>query len=99
MGTSEIAVLVAAAAMIVSLVFNVISTRRGTREDTQRSASNTAAVIIKLENISSDIKEIKTDVRGVKDDVKELRERVVVVEQSTKQAHKRLDEHLHTDRV
>jgi hypothetical protein len=31
---------------------------------------------------------------NIKNDTRELRDRIIAVEQSTKQAHKRIDEHL-----
>ena len=49
-------------------------------------------VIVKLENISAGISEIKLDIKDVKNEVKELRERVAKVESSTKSAHNRIDE-------
>lgn len=48
-------------------------------------------MIVKLENINTGITEIKAEMKNVKSDVQELRDRLIVVEQSTKSAHKRLD--------
>ena len=49
-------------------------------------------VIVKLENIGTGITEIKSEMTNVKNDIKEDRERLIRVEDSAKQAHKRLDE-------
>ena len=49
---------------------------------------------MKLENLGIGITEIKNELAGIKADTRELRDRVISVEQSAKQAHKRLDEHL-----
>ena len=48
-------------------------------------------MIVKLENIGDGVSEIKSDMKNVKGEVQELRERLVVVEQSAKSAHHRLD--------
>lgn len=48
-------------------------------------------VIVKLENISNGITEIKSEITNVKKDQKEDHERLVKVEESAKSMHKRLD--------
>ena len=45
----------------------------------------------KLDSISDDTKEIRKEITDVKGKVNDLSERVVMVEQSTKSAHHRLD--------
>ena len=45
----------------------------------------------KLDEISSDTKDIKSDLRNVKSDISSINERLIIVEQSTKSAHKRID--------
>lgn len=37
---------------------------------------------------------IKTEIKELKDDFKKISEKIVVVEESTKSVHKRLDEHI-----
>ena len=49
-------------------------------------------VIVKLEDISAGISEIKADLSNVKGDVKELTERLIIAEESVKLAHRRIDE-------
>jgi hypothetical protein len=49
-------------------------------------------VIVKLEDISAGISEIKGDINGVKGDVKDLTERLIVAEQQIKGAKNRLDQ-------
>ena len=51
-----------------------------------------ATVIVKLENIGNGVNEIKADMRNMREEVAATRERVVAVEASAKQAHKRIDE-------
>ena len=55
-------------------------------------------VVVKLENIADDIKDIKRESRENREEMKQLRERVVIVEQSLKSYHKRLDGERNSDR-
>lgn len=55
-------------------------------------------VVVKLENIADDIKDIKRESRENREEMKQLRERAVIVEQSLKSYHKRLDGEQHSDR-
>lgn len=87
------------AAIVISLVSLVLSTafssRNNKRQDTseiERKATETATINVKLNEICSDVKDIKYDITAMKKDMQGLTERIVVVEQSTKQAHKRLDQ-------
>ena len=73
---------------VIALLFSVYQyIKASEKEDT----SQITTVLIKLENISEGITEIKSDMRSVKEDVQKLRERIVAVEASTKSAHKRID--------
>lgn len=93
--TIEIALLLS----VISVGFGVFSAlsskQRNDRKDTQGEAEDKAAthtmLITKLENIADDVKDIKRDYRETRNEVQSLSERVVVVEQSLKSYHKRLD--------
>ena len=79
-----------------SLLFGVFSgllgMRRTARRDAGKNASEMMMVIVKLEDISVGVSEIKADVSNVKGDIRELTERLIVAEQAIKQAHRRLDD-------
>lgn len=51
-----------------------------------------ATVLTELKSISNGIDDIKKEITSIKDDVKENRDRTTRVEESCKQAHKRIDE-------
>jgi peptidoglycan hydrolase CwlO-like protein len=93
--TIEIALLVS----IVSVAFGVYSgmknLSRNNRRDTVDETSQMTTVMVKLENIADGIHEIKSDVRGMKSEMNSLRERLTIVEQAVKSAHKRLDDMKH----
>lgn len=84
---------------VISVAFGVYSgiknLSRNTKKDNAEEAAQMTTVMVKLELISNGISEIKADVGGVKEENKEFRERLTIVEQSTKSAHKRLDDFAH----
>ena len=79
-----------------SLLFGIFSglvgLRKSTRSEAGKHASEMMMVIVKLEDISVGITEIKSDLSNVKGDIRELTERLIVAEQAIKQAHRRLDD-------
>lgn len=89
--TIEVALLISIVSLSASIYFGLKNSKRGDRADIEAKAVETATINVKLDNIGSDVKDIKYDISAVKTDVKNLTERMVVVEQSTKSAHHRLD--------
>jgi hypothetical protein len=81
---------------LCSLLFAVysggISIKRGYKKDVSRETSELTTVIVKLEDISAGISEIKTDLSNVKGDIKEITERLIIAEESVKLAHRQIDE-------
>ncbi len=79
-----------------SLLFGILSgilgLRKSTRNEAGKHASEMMMVIVKLEDISVGVTEIKADLSNVKGDIRDLTERLIVAEQAIKQAHRRLDE-------
>lgn len=71
----------------VSLLIAGVSFMKNARKDSQHEASELTTVIVKLENIGSDIRDIKTDMHEVKADIKNHAERLAIVEQQVKDLH------------
>lgn len=89
--TIEIALVISALSLIFAVYSGVTSMKRSAKTDDKKEATELTTVIVKLETISNGIAEIKNEMGNIKIDVKDLRDRLIVVEQSSKQAHKRLD--------
>ncbi len=66
--------------------------RHADETDAERKAKESAEINVKLDQIGNDVRDIKYDISAVKRDVQGLTERVVIVEQSTKSAHHRIDQ-------
>lgn len=65
--------------------------KRNKTVDDKKDATELTTVIVKLENIGNDTKDIKNELRSIRNEVGELRERVIVTEQASKSLHKRVD--------
>ena len=79
-----------------SLIFAAIALWRNLKADNKSDGAQISEILVKIEIMQSDLKEIKTDVKSeikaVRADLENLKERLIAVEQSSKSAHKRLDE-------
>ena len=87
----ELALLISVVSVGFSIYTGISSVKRGQKLDMKKDANELTTVIVKLESIGTGVAEIKAEMNGFRDDVKELRERIVRVEESSKQAHKRID--------
>ena len=90
--TIELTVLLSVLSVSAALFFGISSKRRSEKTEVKKESADMATVIVKLENIGNGVNEIKADMRNMREDVTENRERIVAVEASAKQAHKRIDE-------
>ena len=74
-----------------AVLFGFKNQLRNNDSDIERKSAETAMISQKLDNIGADVSEIKRDITTVRKDVTQLSERVIIVEQSAKSAHHRLD--------
>ena len=100
--TIEVSILLTGISVAGALYFGLSTKKRNEKNDTKaeaekavsdtkEEAKNDTLVMMKLEMISDDLKEIKTENRNFREDIATLRERVAKVESSLKSYHKRLD--------
>lgn len=75
--------------VVAAVYFAFKSNSRANNDEVSKKAQVDAILSQKLDSISDDTKEIRKEITDVK--VNDLSERVVMVEQSTKSAHHRLD--------
>ena len=80
---------------VIALLISAIALWRNLKSDTKNDGAQTSEILVKMEIMQSDIKEIKADfkaeVKGLRSEVENLKERIIKVEQSTSSAHKRID--------
>ncbi len=89
--TIEVALLISGVSLAFGIYQGITNMRRNSKKDDQHDAAQLTTVIVKLENIGIGITEIKSEMSNLKNDIKDSRERLIKVEESAKQAHKRLD--------
>ena len=89
--TIEVALLISGVSLAFGVYSGISNLKRNQKQDDKNEASQLTTVIVKLENIGTGISEIKNEISNVKNEGKESRERIIKVEESAKQAHKRLD--------
>jgi peptidoglycan hydrolase CwlO-like protein len=90
--TIEIALLISGISVAFSIYFGITNNKRNKKKDDQQDASQLTTVIVKLENISTGITEIKAELNNVKNDRKEDRETIIRLDESLKAAWKRIEE-------
>lgn len=90
--TIEVAIVISALSLAFGIYQGITNMKRSQRAEDKQDATQLTTVIVKLENIGDGISEIKADMRNVKDEVRELRDRIIAVENSTKSAHRRIEE-------
>lgn len=82
-------------ATIISLLIAAAALWRNIKGDSKSDGAQISEILVKMELVQSDLKEIKADfkseIKGLKTDMESLKDRVTIVEQSAKSAHKRID--------
>lgn len=86
--TIEVALVISALSLAFGIYSGVSNMKRNNRNDTRADATQLTTVIVKLEKIGDDIKEIKADMRDLKDDIQNHAERLVKIEQQLKVLNK-----------
>lgn len=76
---------------ILSFIVAAFALYRNLKGDTKQDAGQLTTLIVKLESISEDTKEIKGDIKDVKADMDKMKEKLTINEASVKSAHKRID--------
>lgn len=83
-------------ATILSLIIAAAALWRNLKGDSKNDGAQISEILVKMELVQSDLKEIKADfkaeIKGLKADFENMKDRITVVEQSLKSAHKRIDE-------
>lgn len=98
----EVSLLISALSLSSAIYFNAWNKNRTAKKDVEEekqqeraeakeAAANTTAIMIKLEMMSNDLKDIKSDNKDLRDQMNTFRERLAATESSLKSLHKRLD--------
>ena len=78
-----------------SIIIAAIALGRNLRQDTKNDEGRISEILVKIEIMQSDLKEIKadfkTEIKGLRSDIESLKEKIIKVEASASSAHKRID--------
>ena len=91
MTPSYIAILISFSSFCFAVWIGLKGNKRTDVKDIEERAKENAAINYKLDEISRNTTDIKSDISNITSDVKSISERLVVVEESTKASHNRLD--------
>lgn len=72
-------------------IINATNLKRSRSHDDKQATTELTTLLVKLENINNGVNEIKSDMRNMNSELQSLRDRMIIVEQSSKSAHHRLD--------
>ena len=87
-----LAVLVSIASLSFSVYMGLKNGRKTDEKELAERIARETLMDAKLDEISRDIKEVKETVKNIQSDIKDHEGRIVKLEASLKQCHKRLDE-------
>lgn len=87
----DVPTLISILSLTVAAIVALTNIRRNHTADDRKEASEMTTLIVKLETINNGVNEIKSDMRNMKNDIQDLRDRLIIVEQSTKAVHHRVD--------
>lgn len=76
---------------IIMCIINATNLKRSRSHDDKQATTELTTLLVKLENINNGVNEIKSDMRNMNTELQSLRDRMIIVEQSSKSAHHRLD--------
>lgn len=88
----SIETIVAIVVPLLALCFTALSFRRTENHDTSASAMERATMTADIRYIRSSIDEIKLENKSIQKDVSDMAKKIVEVEASTREAHRRIDD-------
>lgn len=87
----EMQILIGLVCTILGAVIGFATFTRNRDKDVRSDASKNAVIETKLDNISQGVEQIRIDIRANEMRVSDLTEKVIRIDESNKQAHKRID--------
>ena len=84
--------LIGVGSTVLGFIISFLTLSRDKEKDIRSDAEKQATINVKLDTINTGVQSLHTDIKSEQKARAELSERVTRVEESTKQAHKRIDE-------
>lgn len=87
-----IAILISIVSVVFSIFFCMKNNKRTDTKDIEERVKQNTKINMKLDNINSTTQDIKSQLSSVRSDIQKHNDKLIVLDQSCKQAHKRIDE-------
>lgn len=91
MTPGTIAIIISFSSFCFAVWIGLKGDKRTDTKDIEERAKENAKINFKLDEISGTTREIKADIGSMREDIKSHNDRLIKVEESAKQAHKRID--------
>lgn len=83
---------------VITVCATIYGVSRNLKKDAEADRGQIAIIVTKLDTIQSVLNELKADISSTKNDIRDIEKRLIRVESSSKQAHKRLDDLISKER-
>lgn len=87
-----IAILISIVSVVFSIFFGMKNNKRTDTKDIEERVKQNTKINMKLDNINLTTQDIKSQLSSVRSDIQKHNDKLIVLDQSCKQAHKRIDE-------
>lgn len=87
----DITLAIAIVSTCFATYFGVKNVTRNKTTDDKADATQLATMIVKIDAVGTTVNEIKADMRDFKNEQQYLRDKIIEIELSVKNAHKRID--------
>ena len=94
----EITLLISIISVSFSVFFGLKNSRKTDEKDITERITRDTRTDMKLDEISTNVREVKETVKNIQNDIKDHEGRIVKLESSLKVEHKRLDELIHMNK-
>lgn len=94
----EITLLISIISVSFSVFFGLKNSRKTDEKDIAERIARDTRTDMKLDEISTNVREVKETVKNIQNDIKDHEGRIVKLESSLKAEHKRLDELIHMNK-
>lgn len=89
--TVELALIVSIVSVAFSIFFGLKNNKRTDTKDIEERVKENTRINLKLDDIANTIREVKSEISSLKEEMQNHNDRIIKVEESAKQGHKRLD--------
>lgn len=88
---SVIGIIISAISVIAVIYFNSKNSHKTDTKEIEERVKENTRINLKLDDIASTVREVKTEITSLKEEMQNHNDRIIKVEESAKQGHKRLD--------